>query len=189
MDNTKNGLSDKLTNNSGETKFFLECSSDTQLEFKRDGYESQRVHVLTTRKEEKNVAVALNPIDEIIDKDRIVLNPIYFDFNKSNITAQAAFELDKLIQIMTKYPDLVIAVKSHTDGRGSATYNMRLSDRRAKTTVQYAISKGIDPTRLSGNGKGENEPIYNCDIKCSEVEHQKNRRSEFIILRKESREQ
>ncbi len=189
LGDSNNALNAKSTNSSGKTEFFLECSSDTKLEFKRDGYESQRVHVLTTRNEEENVIVSLNPIDEIIAKDRIVLNPIYFGFNKSNITDQGAFELDKLIQLMTKYPDLEVAVTSHTDGIGSEAYNMGLSDRRAKTTVQYAISKGIDSTRLSGIGKGENEPIYNCGIKCTEEEHQKNRRSEFIIMSKESQEQ
>jgi outer membrane protein OmpA-like peptidoglycan-associated protein len=59
--------------------------------------------------------------------EEIELNPIYFDFDKSNITAQAAFELDKLVQIMNKYPDLVINATSHTDSRGSESYNQRLS--------------------------------------------------------------
>ena len=108
--------------------------------------------------------------------------PIYFDFDKSNVTAKAAFELDKLVQIMNKYPDLVINATSHTDYIGSNSYNLKLSDRRAKTTVQYVISKGIDETRISGMGKGETEPKIDCGTNCTDKERQLNRRSEFIIM-------
>ena len=135
-----------------------------------------------SEEEEVEVPIALDPIEEIIAEDRVELNPIYFDFDKSNITAQAAFELDKLVQIMNKYPDMVISATSHTDSRGSAAYNEKLSDRRAKTTVQYVVSKGIDKSRISGEGKGENEPKVNCGSNCTEEEHQLNRRSEFIIV-------
>ena len=83
---------------------------------------------------------------------------------------------------MNKYPDLVINATSHTDSRGSDRYNEDLSNRRAKTTVQYVISKGIDESRISGIGKGEKEPKVNCKIKCTKEEHQLNRRSEFIIV-------
>ena len=111
----------------------------------------------------------------------MVLNPIYFDYDKSNITAQGAIELDKLVQVMNKYPDMVISVESHTDSRGSASYNERLSDRRAKTTVAYVVSKGIDSGRISGVGKGESDPKEDCGSNCSEEQHQTNRRSDFII--------
>ncbi|WP_134200495.1 OmpA family protein, partial [Meridianimaribacter flavus] len=106
----------------------------------------------------------------------------YFDFDKSNITSQAAFELDKLVQVMQKYPEMVISVSSHTDSRGSASYNMALSDRRAKTTVSYVVSKGIDRSRITGSGKGESEPKEDCGSGCTEEQHQMNRRSDFIIV-------
>ena len=83
---------------------------------------------------------------------------------------------------MTKYPEMVILAESHTDSRGPASYNERLSDRRAKSTVQYVISKGIDASRISGIGKGESEPKIDCGSKCTEEEYQTNRRSEFIIV-------
>lgn len=181
-DSQGNVLSTKATDDSGKAEFMIECNQDTELEVILDEYESQKVALGGTRDEEISVDIALNPIEKIIVADRIVLNPIYFDFDKSNITSQAAFELDKLVQVMTKYPDLVVAIASHTDRRGPASYNLGLSDRRAKTTAQYAISKGIDASRLSGSGKGESEPIYDCGVKCTEEEHQMNRRSEFIIV-------
>ena len=146
-------------------------------------YESKKVSISGTRDEEIMVNVALDPIEKLIVDDQVVLNPIYFEFDKSNITSEAAFELDKLVQIMTKYPEMVIHATSHTDSRGSDAYNLSLSDRRAKTTVQYVISKGIDSSRISGEGKGEKELKVKCGSNCKEEDHQMNRRSEFIIVK------
>ena len=181
-DTEGNKILSKVTDSDGTAEFIIECGTDTKLEVTMDGYESNQVNVDGTEEEEVAVAIALNPIEEIIVADRIELNPIYFDFDKSNVTAQAAFELDKLVQIMIKFPDLVINATSHTDSRGSASYNENLSDRRAKTTVQYVVSKGIDKSRITGEGKGENELKVSCGSNCTEEEHQLNRRSEFIIV-------
>ena len=181
-DDKGNKIASKATNAQGQVEYIVECDTQTELEVTMEEYESKKVTVDGTQEEEMTLSVALDPIEKIIQVDRVVLNPIYFDYDKSNITAQAAFELDKLVQVMNKYPNMVIYATSHTDSRGSASYNERLSDRRAKTTVQYIISKGIDTTRISGAGKGENEPAINCGTGCSEEEYQLNRRSEFIIM-------
>lgn len=180
-DDKGNGLASKRTNAEGQTEYIIECEKETELEAKMDGYVANKMIVAASNEEEVAVTIALDPIEEIIVEDKVVLNPIYFDFDKSNVTAQAAFELDKLVQVMNKYPEMVIYAASHTDSRGKASYNESLSDRRAKTTVQYVISKGIDASRISGAGKGENELAVNCGTKCTEEEHQLNRRSEFII--------
>jgi outer membrane protein OmpA-like peptidoglycan-associated protein/tetratricopeptide (TPR) repeat protein len=181
-DDQGNKVLSKVTNSDGTVEFIVECDKSSELEVTIDGYESQKVTVSASQEEEVGVSIALNPIEEIVGPETINLDPIYFDFDKSNVTAQAAFELDKLVQIMTKYPDLVINATSHTDSRGPASYNERLSDRRAKTTVQYVISKGIDKSRISGMGKGENELKVDCGSNCTDEEHQLNRRSEFIIV-------
>ncbi|GAA3774946.1 OmpA family protein [Corallibacter vietnamensis] len=182
LDNDGNKLASKLSNEEGIAEFIVECETDTEIEATLDGYESNKVTVKGTRDEETAVQIPLTPIEEIIVEDRVELQPIYFDFDKSNITAKAAFELDKLVQIMKKYPEMVIKATSHTDSRGSNSYNERLSDRRAKTTVQYVISKGVDASRITGMGMGENEPKVKCGSNCTEEEHQLNRRSEFIIV-------
>lgn len=182
FDDEGNILSSKSTDENGKAEFLIECGSDAELQVIFDNYESQKVAIIGSRDEKIEVNVALNPIEKIIVQNRVVLNPIYFDFDKSNITAHSAFELDKLVQIMIKYPDLVIKTLSHTDSRGSNSYNLRLSDKRARTTAQYVISKGIDMARISGLGKGENEPIINCNSNCKEDDHKKNRRSEFIVV-------
>jgi len=181
-DNQNNKITSLTSDTIGKFDYVIECEKNTRLEIKMNDYESNKVEIIGTSDEEIEIKVTLNPIEKLIVKDRILLNPIYFDFDKSNITSQAAFELNKLVQIMTKYPDLIINATSHTDSRGNDAYNNHLSNRRAKTTVQYVISQGINENRITGAGKGENEPIYNCGAKCNEEEHQMNRRSEFIIV-------
>lgn len=177
-----NKLSTKTTNAEGVAEFIIECEKDTELEVVMEDYESKKVAVKGSNEEEVAVTISLDPIEKIITPEKIVLNPIYFDFDKSNITAQAAFELDKLVQIMNKYPDLVINATSHTDSRGPDSYNQGLSQRRAKSTQQYVISKGINESRITAEGKGESDLKVKCGGNCTEDEHQENRRSEFLIV-------
>lgn len=181
-DDQGNKVLSKVTNSDGTVDFIIETEKDAELEIVMDGYVSQKIKVSATTDEEVLVNIMLDPIEEIIKPEEIVLNPIFFEFDKSNITSKAAFELDKLVQIMKKYPEMVISANSHTDSRGPASYNAKLSDRRSKTTVQYVISKGVDKSRISGMGKGESEPKVDCGSNCSEEDHQMNRRSEFIIV-------
>lgn len=181
-DTEGNKIVTKSTNNEGVAEFLVECEKDSELEVIMEGFESKKVAVKGSNKDENNVQISLDPIEKIVKEDRIVLNPIYFEYDKSVVTAQAAFELDKLVQVMKKFPDLIIKATSHTDYIGSDSFNLRLSDRRAKTTVQYVISQGIDESRISGEGKGETEPKIDCGTNCTDEERQLNRRSEFIIV-------
>ena len=109
---------------------------------------------------------------------------IYFDYNKSDIRIDAQVELEKVIAVMEAYPKLRLSIRAHTDTRGNDKYNEDLSNRRAFSTKDYIVSKGIDGTRLTSEGFGERFPIKQCDndYDCSEKEHQQNRRSEFIVL-------
>ncbi|WP_237701014.1 OmpA family protein [Lacinutrix sp. 5H-3-7-4] len=182
VDSKGNVLSTKTTNAEGKVEYIVECDTDTELQVTMQDYESNKLAIAGDDVEEVAVELALDPIEKIIEVEEVVLRPIYFDYDKSNITAKAAFELDNLVQVMNKYPDMVIYATSHTDIRASNKYNDALSDRRAKTTVQYIISKGIDATRISGAGKGERELAVDCGTNCTEEQHQLNRRSEFKIL-------
>jgi outer membrane protein OmpA-like peptidoglycan-associated protein len=114
----------------------------------------------------------------------IPINPIYFDFDRFNIRPDAAIELAKVVEYMVQFPNAIINARSHTDSRGSDDYNMSLSDKRAKSTVAWIISKGIDRTRITGNGYGESQHLNECSngVKCSKEDHQLNRRSEFIVV-------
>lgn len=108
---------------------------------------------------------------------------IYFDLDKWNIRADAALELEKILDVMQQYPNMKIDVRSHTDSRASSKYNDRLSERRAKSTMAWLTKNGVDVNRLTGRGYGETQLVNKCadGVKCTEEEHQANRRSEFII--------
>ncbi len=114
---------------------------------------------------------------------RLDLQPIYFDFDKHNIRPDAEVELAKILSAMKEYPQLVIHIESHTDSRGNDRYNELLSDRRAKSTLEWLVKKGINRSRLSAKGYGESQLQNECSngVKCSEKAHQLNRRSMFII--------
>lgn len=184
FDNLENQLKSQNTNSQGMGRITAACDQNHVVQAFKEGYESNAETVTASKEGEKNIRIALRPIDEIVEGEMVKLNPILFDFDKYNIKPQAAFELDKLVELMKKNPEMVIRVESHTDNRGSDAYNMGLSDRRAKSTVQYVISKGISKDRISGEGFGESKPAVDCGSHCTEAQHQQNRRSEFIILKR-----
>ena len=183
LDDKKNIIETKISDANGNVDFILECNTEYSLQVAKDGYESGVFSIAKNKGGKLTVPTPLNPIEVIIKPTEIVLNPIYFEFNKSNITQAGAFELDKLVQVMKANDKLVIFAKSHTDNRGSDIYNMNLSDRRAKSTVQYVLSKGIAAARITGKGFGESEPKVDCKEACTEEEHAQNRRSEFLIVK------
>ncbi|UCE94202.1 MAG: OmpA family protein, partial [Flavobacteriaceae bacterium] len=115
--------------------------------------------------------------------NKVNINTIYFDFDKYDIRPDAAKELDKVVQVMNEYPELLIEAGSHTDSRGKDKYNMKLSEKRAKATVDYIVSKGIDASRITYQGYGETQLVNECanGVKCSREAHQLNRRTEFKI--------
>jgi len=116
----------------------------------------------------------------------IRIENIYYDLDKSYIRPDAAKELNKLIKIMKDNPTLVIELGSHTDSRGNDDYNMALSQRRAKAAVEYITNVGdIDENRIIPHGYGETRLLNKCanGVKCTEAEHQLNRRTEFTILK------
>ena len=112
---------------------------------------------------------------------------IYFDLDKSNIRKEAALDLAKILDVLIQNPTMKLDIRSHTDCRQTTKYNMALSDRRAKATIAWLVSKGIDSSRLTGRGYGESQLINDCGCEptnasnCTEEQHQMNRRSEFII--------
>ncbi len=118
--------------------------------------------------------------------DVLEIPMIYFDLNKWNIRPDAELELQKVIELLKVRPSLKIDIRSHTDSRANDAYNMTLSNKRAKSTMEYLIAKGIDRSRLTARGFGETQLVNYCGngIECTESEHQQNRRSEFIVVSK-----
>lgn len=183
VDEKKNVIATKTTNEKGEVSYDVECEKSYSIQASKDGFEGNTFAVNKTKGGQTKIDAALQPIDVIVTETEIVLNPIYFEYNKSNITQEGAFELDKLVQVMKNNDKLVILAKSHTDNRGSDVYNLNLSDRRAKATRQYILSKGIAANRISAKGMGEIEPKVDCKEACTEEQYAQNRRSEFLIVK------
>ena len=182
LDDKKNVIATEMSNAKGEVSYKVECDRAYVVQASKDGFEGNTFAVTKSKGPKAKVDAALQPIEVIVTETEIILKPIYFEYDKSNITQEGAFELDKLVQVMKNNDKMVIMSKSHTDTRGSDKYNLTLSDRRAKSTVQYIISKGIDASRISGKGMGELEPKEVCNP-CTEAQHALNRRSEFLIVK------
>ncbi len=180
-----------ISDANGKFKEVVDCNSQklTAIGVKADYREDKLSFVADDS--EKVVELFLTPSASNTDLGNDLANYldiplIYFDFNQSFIRPDAALELQKVISYMEQYPNVEIAIGSHTDSRGSDTYNLSLSDRRAKATRNYIISKGINSSRLTAKGYGETVHVNRCEngVKCSESEHDLNRRSEFIITKR-----
>ena len=184
FDNMENKLKSKTTNASGNESFEAACDQGHVVQAFKEGYESNAETIAASKDGDKEIRIALRPVEELIVEAKVQLNPILFDYDKHNIKPQAAFELDKLVALMKRNPEMVIKVEAHTDSRGNDAYNMTLSDKRAQSTVQYVISKGVDKDRISGEGFGESRPAVKCGDNCTDEQYQQNRRSEFIVVKR-----
>ena len=198
LDNAKVTLLDEqfkvidevVTQAAGSYTFKVECTKKYYVRATKEDYETKEVPVtIIGEAGETSVVVALEkrikPIGVGTDLAKTLNIPIiYFDLDKSFIRKDAAFELEKILAVMKQYPKMKIDVRSHTDSRQTAEYNIALSNRRAKATVQWLTKNGIASNRLTGKGYGESQLINNCadGVSCTEAEHQLNRRSEFIII-------
>jgi outer membrane protein OmpA-like peptidoglycan-associated protein/tetratricopeptide (TPR) repeat protein len=166
-----------------------------KVKFERDGYLTKvlpvnipiRKYGYNVLRDYLNVKMYKAKIGEDIGK-MIDLKPIYFDLGKYNIRPDAATELNKIVELMTLNPKIDIELGAHTDCRGNVKSNLILSDNRAKSSAAYIVSKGIENTRITGQGYGESKLINDCACEgavkstCSEDEHSQNRRTEFKIV-------
>lgn len=119
----------------------------------------------------------------------IEIPEIFYDLDKYYIRPDAAIQLDKIVKVLIDNPTIHIELGSHTDCRASYAYNEKLSTNRAKSAVEYIVSRGISASRLTWKGYGESQLRTNCPCEgavkssCSEYEHQQNRRTEFKITK------
>lgn len=183
LDETNTIIETQMSNVNGEALYDLEYQKAYTIEVSKDGYVPKYFSIPKISQEQVIVDALIDPIEVIITETEIILNPIYFEFNKSNITKNGAAELDKLVYVMSQNDKLKIYIKAHTDSRGTDEFNLDLSERRANATIQYIVSKGINIDRLTGKGFGESEIKVDCQENCTEEEHALNRRSEFMILK------
>lgn len=123
-------------------------------------------------------------VDKIEKNQIILLENIYYDFDKWEILPTSEIELNKLIKVMNDYLGMKVELRSHTDCRGNDLYNEILSHKRSDSAVEYIVENGIQKGRIVAKGYGESKLMNRCDdgVDCSEEEHRENRRTEFKIL-------
>ena len=187
-------LQNSKTDVNGYYNFILPCNQTSKIVFAKDKYSKKTITIETQENPEEpslNNKVYLTPFESLVVKEdnveKIKVDPIYFDYDKYDITPRAEIELQKVLFVLNEFPKTKIKIESHTDSRGKDAYNLELSDNRAKSTRRYLVSKGIDIDRIeSANGFGELKLKNKCSngVKCSEQEHLVNRRSDFIIVAK-----
>ncbi|MBV1888148.1 MAG: OmpA family protein [Urechidicola sp.] len=193
FDDQHNSIADMIVTQDAKYSFEIKNNSNYVIRGTRKLYIPNNVEFSTNNEGDINKEILLelesyedaekNIVVEN-DKTQIKINPIYFDFDKWNIRPDAANELDNVVAMMKKYPDMVIEIGAHTDARGSENYNLKLSHKRAASVREHLVSQGISNDNVKSVGYGEMQPLNNCTEEgiCEEEEYDINRRCEFVIL-------
>ncbi|MNQ24707.1 Outer membrane porin F precursor [compost metagenome] len=173
----------------GLYKLPIDCGKTYNVRAEKEDYATREVSITIGKLSGKtSLPIALDPTtckvtigDDLGKCFKIKI--IYFDLDKSNIRTEAAIDLEKILAVLNENPGMKLDIRSHTDSRATFKYNEALSDRRAKSTIEWLIKNGVAANRLTGKGYGETQLVNKCadDVPCTEAEHQENRRSEFII--------
>lgn len=186
--NTKTSATENYRSDSnGAFSFYGDDDTIYTLRPKKSDYMAQGSITVNTNDYNKDKSPIIQVqlcMDKVSCNDAIVLKNILYDLDKSFIREDAKPELDRLVQFMKDNPEVVVELSSHTDSRASDAYNEKLSQRRAQAAVDYLISKGISANRLIAKGYGESRLLNRCSdgVKCSEEEHQLNRRTEMKVI-------
>ncbi|MBF4467674.1 OmpA family protein [Flavobacterium sp. LC2016-12] len=182
-------LNTTIADVSGNYSFPVDCGKTYNVRAEKEEYETKEVSITIGKVSGKtNLPIALDKSTcRVTIGDDLGtcfgIKMIYFDLDKSNIRIEAAIDLEKILVVLNENPGMKLDIRSHTDSRATFKYNEALSDRRAKSTIQWLIKNGVDKGRLTGKGYGETQLVNKCadNVPCTEAEHQENRRSEFII--------
>lgn len=191
-----------LTDADGKFRFNLQPSKKYTLKGAKEGYFTVSKSFETGKKSEEKKINLVFDIDEIVASESgsgsgtsleggntanktYDIGNIFYDYDKADIRPDAKPTLNALVTTLEDNPTIRIEIQSHSDCRGSSTYNQSLSNRRAASVVNYLISKGISESRLQSKGFGENRPVNKCTdgVECTDAEYQQNRRTEFIVLK------
>ncbi|WP_026715343.1 OmpA family protein [Flavobacterium daejeonense] len=189
FDKRMNLLKTVTADQNGGYSFMVECSQMYTVRAEKEDYNTNEKQITIPYENGKTylpIALEKDQCKVTIGDDLgkcFGIKNIYFDLDKSNIRTEAALDLEKILDVLNQYPNMKLDIRSHTDSRASLKYNEALSDRRAKSTISWLIKNGVSPDRLTGKGYGETQLVNRCadGVKCTEEEHQMNRRSEFII--------
>lgn len=164
----------------GGYEFDMDPNSNYTITTEKDRYTKDKNQIKTQKRGE----VVENNVGIYGEGDVFKLDNIYYDLDKFFIRPDAAKELERVVTLLKKYPEMTVELRSHTDSRASDFYNEKLSERRARAAYDYLVRRGISPMRLVARGYGEKAPVNDCidGEECTEDEYQLNRRTEFKIL-------
>lgn len=184
----------------GPGGFYLETFTNSQGEYRFDSLKPNHIYTVKVTKKgyfsesrvcripEARKPLLLNKqngvdmdfeLIAIQEKKEVVINNIYYDFDKASLRESSKLELNKLASMLRETPNVIVQINAHTDTRGSHAYNDKLSESRAASVVNYLVANGIDPARLVSRGFGKTNPIF--PNAKSEAEHQANRRTTFTV--------
>jgi outer membrane protein OmpA-like peptidoglycan-associated protein/tetratricopeptide (TPR) repeat protein len=173
------------TNEDGRVELVLKKHVEYLATFFHPGFDAQTFEIPAEERVDIVAKFGLLLFIPIPKKDAVIkIDNIYFDYNKATIKEESFPVLAVIVDYLNKYPDIRVEMSAHTDIRGGGPYNLRLSDKRAKSVVSYLTQKGIAKSRLIGKGYGERKLVNKCSngVECSEEEHQENRRVEMKVL-------
>ena len=187
--NSGKKLLETITDSNGTFYFEIDCNKDYEIRIDKANYTKgvQKITSPNTNAFSNLVEITLEPIIKFTEKNGvkyIETKPIIFELDEYELSNEAKIELNKVVYNLNQHPTIKIDVNFHTDSRGPDAYNMELTIKRAETTKDYLVSKGINPQRIIANGYGETRLLNRCsnNVNCSESEHAVNRRAEFIVL-------
>ena len=174
----------------GTFYFGLKCGKTYNILGEKNNYHEQELvldvnnsngyeNMMTLELDEKEII-------EVSGKEMLNIKTINFELNESTLMDDSKDDLAKVVRLMDKFPNMTIEFGAHTDSRGGDGYNLHLTRSRAHVTVNYLISIGANPKHIVGKGYGETELLNACsnNVDCTEIEHQQNRRTEFVIIKK-----
>jgi outer membrane protein OmpA-like peptidoglycan-associated protein len=176
-----------MSNEDGVYRFDVAPYENYNLKTSKDGFKDASFpffsNVGNTTDYEMNLELLITEpvIAEVNNELQIVLENIYFDFNKYNVKEESTVSLNKIVKVLNENKEMKLIINAHTDNKGRASYNLNLSDKRAASAVNYIVSKGISKDRLQSKGFGETKPLIDCKTNCSDEDLQANRRVEFVI--------
>lgn len=173
------------TGNDGAIELILDKNIPYRVKFTADGYEPKTIEIPATDRDDVLAEFGdLGFVPEVKKDVVIEIDNIYFDYDKATIRPQSFPILENIVKYLNMYPEIRVELSAHTDARGSDRYNLKLSDRRARSTVEYLLNKGIDKSRLVPKGYGETKLKNHCKngVKCSDGDHEQNRRVELKVL-------
>lgn len=192
----KGGMIESIaTLEDGFYKFKVPCDKEYKLSASNDNYKGIERHIEILEQNYHRTLHANLDLNKINNEDNLAeveeekvellsLQAIHFEYDKSEVRAQDKPELNKIAKMMFDNPNIKIQASAYTDSRGSYAYNQALSERRARSTVDYLVSQGVERSRIETKGNGEEKLVNHCvnGVDCSEAAHEMNRRTEFIII-------